>query len=167
MNSANVEVKKQEVAEVAQRFQESVSAVVVDYRGLTVLEATELRKKLRAEGMELKVIKNNILRRAASEAGYEDLVQVFSGPSAIAFSKDDAVAPARIVYEFAKNHEKLELKGGYVENKVVAVDKLAEVAKLPNREGMLSMLLSVLQAPLRNFAYAVKAIGEKSAEVTE
>jgi large subunit ribosomal protein L10 len=165
MSSAIIEVKKQEVNEATKRFQDSVSCVVVDYRGLTVKEVTELRNKLRAEGAELKVLKNNISRRAATEAGYEKLADVFTGPSAVVFSENDAVAPARIVYEFAKTHEKLELKGGYVERKLVNVEQLAEVAKLPNREGMLSMLLSVLQAPVRNFAYAVKAISEKDAEV--
>lgn len=167
MSSASIELKKQEVNELIKEFEESVTCVVVDYRGLTVHEATELRSKLRAEGAELKVIKNNISRRAAKAAGFEGLTDVFTGPSALVFSKEDAVAPARIVYDFAKKHENLELKGGYVERKIVGIDQLAEVAKLPNREGMLSMLLSVLQAPLRNFAYAIKAIGEKEAEATE
>lgn len=164
MSSAIIEFKKQQVSEVTERFQNSVSCVVVDYRGLSVKEVTELRAKLRAEGAELKVIKNNISRRAAVEAGFGELEEVFTGPSAIVFSETDAVAPARIVYNFAKDHQKLELKGGFVERKIVDVDKLSEVAKLPNRDGMLSMLLSVLQAPVRNFAYVVKAIGEKDAE---
>lgn len=167
MSSASIELKKQEVIELTKQFEESISCVIVDYLGLTVHEATELRSQLRAEGAELRVIKNNISRRAAKAAGYEGLDKVLTGPSALVFSKEDAVAPARIVYDFAKKHENLELKGGFVERKVVDVDQLAEVAKLPNRDGMLSMLLSVLQAPLRNFAYAVKAIGEKEAEVTE
>lgn len=167
MNSAIIEVKKQQVEEVTEKFRKSVSAVVIDYRGLTVKQVTELRNKLRAEGAEMKVIKNNISRRAAIEAGYEALADVFTGPSAVVFSETDAVAPARVVYEFAKNNELLQLKGGYVERKVVNVDQLNEVAKLPNRDGMLSMLLSVLQAPIRNFAYVVKAIGEKDAVVTE
>jgi large subunit ribosomal protein L10 len=165
MNSAIMDIKKQEVTEVAQKFQESVSCVVIDYRGLTVKEVTELRSKLRAEGAELKVIKNNISRRAAIDAGFEGLADVFAGPSAIIFSENDAVAPARVVYNFAKDHAKLELKGGYVERKVVNVEQINEVAKLPNRDGMLSMLLSVLQAPVRNFALVVKAISEKDAEV--
>jgi large subunit ribosomal protein L10 len=120
-----------------------------------------LRKSLRAEGADLKVVKNNISRRAAEEAGYAGLVNVFDGPNAIIFSESDAVAPARIAYNFAKKNEKLELKGGYVERKVVSVEQIAEVATLPNRDGMLSMLLSVLQAPVRNFAVVVKAISEK------
>lgn len=164
MNSAILEAKKQHVQEVAERIKNSVSCVVVNPRGLTVQEATELRKQLRAEGVEMKVIKNNISARAASDAGYEQLSELFVGPSAIAFSEEDAVAPARILYEFSTKHNKLELKGGFIENRVVSLEQLAEVAKLPNRDGMLSMLLSVLQAPLRNFAYAVKQIAEKDNE---
>lgn len=165
MNSAILDLKVQEVSVVAEKFKDSVSCVIVDSRGLTVKEVTNLRKQLLAEGIELKVIKNNISRRAASLAGY-DLEEVFAGPSAIAFSKTDAVAPAKIIYEFAKKHEKLQVKGGFIERKVVSVEQLAEVAKLPNRDGMLSMLLSVLQAPIRNFAYAVKSIADKNSEVT-
>ncbi len=169
MNVAILEQKKQQVQEVAEKLKNSVSCVVIDPRGLTVHESTELRKQLHAEGIELKVIKNNISARAAKEAGYEELSDLFVGPSAIAFSPNDAVAPARIVFEFMKKHEKLQVKGGFIEKKVVSFDKLAEVAKLPNRDGMLSMLLSVLQAPLRNLAYAIKQIAEKdsSAEATE
>jgi len=163
MNTAAIERKKQQVEEYAEKFANAVSAVVVDYRGLSVQETTELRRALRAEGVEFKVVKNNILRRAAEKAGYNSLVDIFSGPTAIAFSNDDAVAPARILHNFAKDHEELELKGGFIERKVVDLETLSEVAKLPNREGMLSMLLSVLQAPIRNFAYAVKQISEKNA----
>jgi large subunit ribosomal protein L10 len=166
MNSTIIEVKKQEVEVVTEKFNNSISCVVIDSRGLTVKEVTKLRKQLLAEGIELKVIKNNISKRAAKDAGYAELSEVFAGPSAIAFSKSDAVAPAKIIYNFAKTHEKLEVKGGYIERKVVSVEQLSEVAKLPNRDGMLSMLLSVLQAPIRNFAYAVQSIADKNSEAT-
>ncbi len=161
MNSAILETKKQQVTELAERIKNSVSCVVVDARGLTVKESTELRKQLRAEGVDLQVYKNNISARAAREAGYNKLSEIFVGPSAIAFSVNDAVAPARIIYDFSSKHEKLELKGGFIERKIVTVQQLAEVAKLPNKDGMLSMLLSVLQAPMRNLAYAIKQIAEK------
>lgn len=159
--SSAIELKKQEVSEITEKLHDSVSCVVVDYRGLTVKEATELRKQLRANDVELKVIKNNISSRAVKEAGYNELSDIFVGPNALAFSQNDAVAPAKAIYEFAKNHDKLKFKGGFIEGKIVTVEQLSEVAKLPNRDGMLSMLLSVLQAPIRNFAYAVKAISEK------
>ncbi|QVK18035.1 50S ribosomal protein L10 [Mycoplasmatota bacterium] len=169
MNSAILEAKKQQVNELAEKFKNSVSCVVVDPRGLTVQQSTELRKQLRNEGVELKVIKNNISARAASEAGYEEMSKLFVGPSAIAFSENDAVAPAKIIYEFSSKNESLQLKGGFIEKRNVSIEQLAEVAKLPNKDGMLSMLLSVLQAPMRNLAYAVKQIAEKDnqTEVSE
>lgn len=166
MNSAIIEVKKQQVQQVAEKIKGSVSCVIVDPRGLTVQESTELRRQLRAEGVELKVIKNNISSRATIEAGYEGLSELFQGPSAIAFSENDAVAPARVLYDFSKDHENLQLKGGFIENKIVSLEQLAEVAKLPNRDGMLSMLLSVLQAPMRNLAYALSQVAEKDNDET-
>lgn len=162
MNSAIIENKKQQVNEVTEKFKNSISCVVVNPQGLTVKESTELRKKLRAEGVEFRVIKNNISARAAQNAGYGELSELFDGPSAVAFSQDDAVAPARIIHEFGSKINKLELKGGFIEKRIVSVEQLAEVAKLPNKNGMLSMLLSVLQAPLCNLAYAIKQIAEKN-----
>lgn len=162
MNPKILERKKQEVDLVAEKFQNAVSCVIVDPQGLTVQESTALRKQLRSEGIEFKVIRNNISARAANKAGYEELSKLFVGPSAIAFSENDAVAPARIIYEFGSKAKKLNLKGGFIEKRIVSVEQLAEVAKLPNRDGMLSMLLSALQAPMRNLAYALKQVAEKN-----
>ncbi len=100
------------------------------------------------------------MRRAAEQAGLEGLAELFVGPSAVAFS-NDAVAPAKTIYDFAKTADALEIKGGAVEGKVSSKEEIEALATLPNREGMLSMLLSVLQAPVRNVAYAVKAVAEK------
>ncbi|AUJ31473.1 MAG: 50S ribosomal protein L10 [Liquorilactobacillus nagelii] len=148
------------VDEVTEKFNSAVSCVVVNYRGVTVEEVTELRKELREAGVEFRVIKNTYLKRAADKAGYEGLDDTFSGPTAVAFSKDDVVAPARILAKFAKDIDALEIKGGIIEGKVASLEQVEAISKLPNREGMLSMLLSVLQAPVRNFAYAVKAVAE-------
>ncbi len=137
----------------------------MDYRGLTVEEVTNLRKQLREAGVEMKVIKNSILSRAAKKVGLDGLDEVFTGPTAVAFSNDDVVAPAKIIDEFAKDAKALEIKGGVIEGKVSSVEQITALAKLPNREGLLSMLLSVLQAPVRNVAYAVKAVAEKNEEV--
>lgn len=93
------------------------------------------------------------------------LEEVFSGPTAVAFSNEDVVAPAKIIDEFAKTADKLEIKGGIIEGKVASIEEITALAKLPNRDGLLSMLLSVLQAPVRNVAYAVKAVAEKEEEV--
>ncbi|MBU3851855.1 MAG: 50S ribosomal protein L10 [Candidatus Paralactobacillus gallistercoris] len=153
--------KKQIVDDIAKKFDDAASVVIVDYRGLTVAEVTELRKQLREANVQFEVIKNSYLRRAAEKMGYEGLDEVFAGPTAVAFSNDDVVAPARIIAKFAKNAEALEIKGGIIENKVASLDEINELAKLPDRDGLLSMLLSVLQAPVRNFAYAVKAVAEK------
>ncbi len=109
----------------------------------------------------MKVIKNSILSRAAEKAGLEGLGEVFTGPTAVAFSNEDVVAPAKIINDFAKDAKALEIKGGIIEGKVSSVEEIVALAKLPNREGLLSMLLSVLQAPIRNVAYAVKAVAEK------
>jgi len=161
MSAAAIEVKSQLVADYSAKFKDSASLVVVDYRGLTVEEVTELRKSLRAEGVEFKVLKNNISRRAATEAGYAGLAEAFVGPTAVAYSKEDVVAPARILYNFSQEHKALELKAGVVEGAVASLDQVMDLAKLPNREGLLSMLLSVLQAPIRNMALAVKAVAEQ------
>lgn len=165
MNEAAIAKKETLVQAAAEKFESAASVVIVDYRGLTVEEVTNLRKQLRDAGVEMKVIKNSILSRAAKKVGLDGLDEVFTGPTAVAFSNDDVVAPAKIIDEFAKDAKALEIKGGVIEGKVSSVEQITALAKLPNREGLLSMLLSVLQAPVRNVAYAVKAVAEKNEEV--
>ncbi|MDT2737446.1 50S ribosomal protein L10 [Enterococcus pseudoavium] len=161
MSEVAIAKKAAIVDEVTEKFSAAASAVIVDYRGLTVEQVTELRKQLRDANVEMKVIKNSILTRAAEKAGLSGLDEVFTGPTAVAFSNEDVVAPAKIIDEFAKTAEKLEIKGGIIEGKVASIEEITALAKLPNRDGLLSMLLSVLQAPVRNVAYAVKAVAEK------
>ena len=108
----------------------------------------------------MKVVKNNILRRATKEEGFEGVEEHLKGPSAIIISKDE-VTGAKVVYDFLKDHEKLGVKVGIVDSKVTSVNELKALSQLPNKEGMLSMLLSVLQAPIRNLACVVKAVSEK------
>ncbi|EGO7906609.1 50S ribosomal protein L10 [Enterococcus faecalis] len=165
MSEAAIAKKESLVQAAAEKFESAASVVIVDYRGLTVEEVTNLRKQLRDAGVEMKVIKNSILSRAAKKVGLDGLDEVFTGPTAVAFSNDDVVAPAKIIDEFAKDAKALEIKGGVIEGKVSSVEQITALAKLPNREGLLSMLLSVLQAPVRNVAYAVKAVAEKNEEV--
>ena len=165
MSEAAIVKKETLVQAAAEKFESAASVVIVDYRGLTVEEVTNLRKQLRDAGVEMKVIKNSILSRAAKKVGLDGLDEVFTGPTAVAFSNDDVVAPAKIIDEFAKDAKALEIKGGVIEGKVSSVEQITALAKLPNREGLLSMLLSVLQAPVRNVAYAVKAVAEKNEEV--
>ena len=165
MSEAAIAKKETLVQAAAEKFESAASVVIVDYRGLTVEEVTNLRKQLRDAGVEMKVIKNSILSRAAKKVGLDGLDEVFTGPTAVAFSNDDVVAPAKIIDEFAKDAKALEIKGGVIEGKVTSVEQITALAKIQNREGLLSMLLSVLQAPVRNVAYAVKAVAEKNEEV--
>ncbi|CAM4252390.1 50S ribosomal protein L10 [Paenibacillus alkaliterrae] len=162
MANANIIQEKQEAVQViAAKIAESSSTVVADYRGLNVAQVTELRKQLREAGIDFQVLKNSLVRRATEGTDYVELNNILTGPTAIAFSKDDAIAPAKILNDFAKKNDALKLKGGIVEGKVVSMEEVKALAELPSRDGLLSMLLSVLQAPMRNFALAVKAVGEK------
>ncbi|NFY13630.1 50S ribosomal protein L10 [Staphylococcus aureus] len=166
--SAIIEAKKQLVDEIAEVLSNSVSTVIVDYRGLTVAEVTDLRSQLReAGGVEYKVYKNTMVRRAAEKAGIEGLDEFLTGPTAIATSSEDAVAAAKVISGFAKDHEALEIKSGVMEGNVITAEEVKTVGSLPSHDGLVSMLLSVLQAPVRNFAYAVKAIGEQKEENAE
>jgi len=159
-----IEQKKQIVDEIADKLKSSVSTVVVDYRGLNVAEVTELRKQLREAGVDYKVYKNSMTRRAAEAADLADLNESLVGPNAIAFSTEDVVAPAKILNDFAKTHDALEIKGGVIEGNIASADEIKALASLPSREGLLSMLLSVLQAPMRNLALATKAVADQKEE---
>ncbi|CAM4237040.1 MULTISPECIES: 50S ribosomal protein L10 [Bacillus] len=159
-----IETKQQVVTEIAEKLRESKSTIVVDYRGLTVSEVTELRKNLREAGVEFKVYKNSLTRRAAESAEMAELNEFLTGPNAIAFSNEDVVAPAKVLNDFATKHEALEIKAGVIEGKLVTLDEVKAIATLPSREGLLSMLLSVLQAPIRNLALATKAVADQKEE---
>ncbi|WP_426914138.1 50S ribosomal protein L10 [Ralstonia pseudosolanacearum] len=159
-----IETKQQVVTEIADKLRASKSTIVVDYRGLIVSEATELRKQLREAGVEFKVYKNSLTRRAAESAEMAELNEFLTGPNAIAFSNEDVVAPAKVLNDFAKDHEALEIKAGVIEGKLVTLDEVKAIATLPSREGLLSMLLSVLQAPIRNLALATKAVADQKEE---
>ena len=160
MNQAVLENKKNVVTEISDKFKNSGSTVIAEYRGLSVAEVTELRRKLREENVEMKVYKNTLASLAADAAGLSDLKDVLTGPNALVFGPDETAA-SRVLAQFAKKHKALVLKGGIVEGKVVDLDTIKELSALPNREGMLSMLLSVLQAPVSQFARAVNAVAEQ------
>ncbi|SDJ70984.1 50S ribosomal protein L10 [Salimicrobium halophilum] len=159
-----IEQKQQVVSEIADKFRNSKSAVLVDYRGLNVAESTELRNQLREAGVEFKIYKNTMVRRATAETELTGLDEVLVGPTALAFSNEDVVAPAKVLNNFAKDHEALEIKGGVVEGEVATLEQIKELAELPNYEGLVSMFLSVLQAPIRNFAYATQAVADQKEE---
>ena len=159
--STNLENKKKIVAEIVEKLKASKATILVDYRGLDVAAVTELRKRLREAGVEFKVYKNTLVRRATQETDLTAIDEHLVGPTAIAFSNEDVVAPAKVLNNFAKENEALEIKTGIIEGNVVTLDEIKELAELPSREGLLAMLLSVLQAPVRNFALAVKAVAEQ------
>ena len=160
MNQSVIDAKKVVVEEIQSKIASSSSTVVVEYRGLSVAQLTTLRRKLRAENIDFKVYKNSMSQRAAEASGFAELVPSLTGPNAMAFS-DDAVAPARVLAEFAKKNKALVLKSGIVEGKIVDAAGLSTIATLPNREGMISMLLGMFQSPVRNFAYAIKQIADQ------
>ena len=161
---AKVELKQPVVAEIAELFNGAKGAVVVDYRGLTVAEDTALRKQLREAGVIYKVCKNTMMKRAFEGTDFAALDEHLEGPSAIAISKDDATAPARILCKFAKNAKALELKAGVVEGTLYDTDALNELAKIPSRDELLSKLLGSLQSPITNFARVIKQIAEQGGE---
>ena len=158
-----IEMKKGVVAEIAEKLQKSASCVVVDYKGLKVEELTELRNKFREAGIDYKVYKNTLVRRAAAEVGnmaqFDDVNLV--GTNAIAFGYEDPVAPAKIVNDFAKTHPKLELKMGFVEGEFYDADNIKKLAEIPSRDELIAKLLGSLKAPVSNFVYLVDAIAKK------
>ncbi|AKG05606.1 50S ribosomal protein L10 [Salimicrobium jeotgali] len=159
-----IEQKQQVVSEIADKFRNSKAAVLVDYRGLNVAAATELRAQLREAGVDFKVYKNTMVRRATADTDLTELDEVLVGPTALAFSEEDVVAPAKVLNNFAKEHPDLEIKGGVVEGQVATLEQIQELATLPDYEGLVAMFLSVLQAPVRNLAYATQAIADQKEE---
>ncbi|MBB1095872.1 50S ribosomal protein L10 [Limosilactobacillus agrestis] len=164
MSEAAIAKKAEIVKQTIDMLNAAQSAIVVDYRGLTVAEVTDLRKQLRDAGVQMSVIKNKILDRAVEGTDYEDLRSTFVGPTAVAFSDEDPIAPAKILKKFADDHDALEIKGGFIEKSVKTLDEINEYANMPGREELLSMLASALQDPMRKIARAVKAIADKEDE---
>ena len=161
---AKVELKQPVVEEISAAIDGAQSVVLVDHRGLTVQQDTELRKQLREAGVSYKVYKNTMMRFAFKGTDCEGLDDLLNGPSALAVSKDDATAPARILCEFAKKADKLDIKGGVVEGKLCDANELGEVAKIPSRDVLLGRLFGSWQSPIASFARVIKQIVEKDGE---
>ena len=162
---AKVELKKPIVEEISELLNGAATAVVVDYRGLTVAEDTELRKQLREAGVVYKVYKNTMINFAIKDTEFADLAQHLEGPTAIAVCKDDATAAARVLAKFAKTAEALEIKGGVVDGVYYDQAGIAKIASITSREVLLSKLLGSMQSPITNFARVIKQIAEKDEEV--
>ena len=158
---AKVELKQPVVQAIVNDIEGAQSIVLVDYRGLTVAEDTALRKQLREAGVVYKVCKNTMMKRAFEGTDFAQLDEYLDGPNAIAISKDDATAPARILAKFAKDAKALELKAGVVEGQKYDAAALAELAKIPSREELLSRLLGSMQSPITNLARVLNQIAEK------
>ncbi len=167
MNELILQNKIKEVDALFAKIEKSSSIVVVDYLGLSVGQMTDLRTKLRVANCEMKIIKNNIVRRSAIKAGFEDLVGSLKGPNAIAFSKEDSVAAAKILYDFAKENDKLDLKVGVIDGNFVENSELLVYAQLPSRETLLTMLAGGLIATVKDLAIALNLYAEEKEQVSE
>ena len=164
---AKVELKQPIVQAIVDDITDAQSIVLVDYRGLTVAQDTELRKQLREAGIVYKVCKNTMMKRAFEGTDFAQLDEYLEGPSAIAISKDDATAPARIICKFAKTAKALEVKAGVVEGTVYDANGVAELSKVPSREELLSKLLGSLQSPITNLARVLNQIAEQNGAPAE
>lgn len=158
---AKVELKKPIVEEIAASLKDAQSVVLVDYRGLTVEQDTELRKQLREAGITYKVYKNTMMNFAFKGTDFESLAPYLAGPSAVAISTEDATAPARILCKFAKTANALEVKGGVVEGVAYDAKGIEDISKIPSREELLSKLLGSIQSPITNFARVMNQLAEK------
>lgn len=159
--------KQQIVADLADKIQNSVAGVIVDYKGITVETDTVLRRELREAGVQYSVVKNTLIKRAAEKAGLEGLDEVLNGTSAIATSADDYVAAARILSKYADKSDSFKIKSAYLDNKVIDLATVKSLAQLPSREVLLANVLGAFNAPIASFARAVQAIVDKNGEASE
>jgi large subunit ribosomal protein L10 len=165
--SANLDRKKLVVAEIKEKVEKASSIVLVNYSGLDVENATELRKRFREAGAEYKVYKNNLVELAVKGTAFEAISKDLTGPNAFAFGFDDPVTPAKLVKDFIQETKKLELKSGVVEGEYCDVAKIEEIASLPSREALIGRFLGSVKAPISNFAYFLTNLAEKNEEVAE
>ena len=164
MASANEAIKAQKaaiVAGISEQIKDADSIVVVDSRGLTVAQDTQLRKSLREAGVVYKVYKNTFITSAIKGTDFEGIAPLLEGPTAIAIGKEDATAPARVIAKFAKDAKALEIKGGVVEGSVYDVKGIEKIATIPSRDELISKLLGSLQSPITNFARVMNQLAEK------
>ncbi|MBQ7153437.1 MAG: 50S ribosomal protein L10 [Clostridia bacterium] len=159
-----LEQKQQIVADLAEQIKNSVSGVVVNYQGIKVDEDTKMRKALREAGVKYVVMKNTLTGRACDEAGYADMKAHLQGMTAIAVSPTDAVAPAKILKEYAEKIATFEILAGYCDGKLLNADEVKTLADIPSKEVLLAKLLGSLRSPLFSFAYALQAVVDKSGE---
>lgn len=152
MREQTLQAKSAIIEEIKEKINNAESMVLVDYRGLNVSQLTELRSQYRNSGVEYKVYKNSMMRFAFKDAGMEEFNQYLKGPSAIAFSYDDPVPAAKITSEFAKDNDKLEIKAGIVDGRIIDLDGIKNLAELPPKDVLIAQTLGGLNAPIQGFA---------------
>lgn len=165
-NEKVLETKKAQVAEIVEALNGATTGVLMDYRGLTVEEDTKLRNDLRAAGVKYFVVKNTLLRLAANQVGLEELDSILHGPTALAIS-EDPVAPAKILFEFAKNNEKVEIKSGFMDGKVLSEEELTQLAKTPSKDTLIAKIMGSLNAPVSNLARLLSTIAGGGVEIAD
>ena len=163
MKQAFVE-KQVVIDEIKDKFERAESAVVIDYMGITVEEANAMRSKLREANVDYTVYKNTLVKRAIDGTDFAQLAEVLEGPSAFAFSYDDATAPARVLNQAIKDFKKMEFKGGFVEGEYYDKDSLTQIANIPSRDELIAKFMGSIQSPIANFARVVNQIAEAKAE---
>lgn len=162
--SANLDAKKQVVAEIKDKIKKAKSLTFVDYRGLSSVEDTSLRKSFRDAGGEYRVYKNRLVVKALEELGYKGFDKVLEGTNAVAFGYEDEITPNQILVKFIEANKKLELKGGLLDGKQIDAKMCEMLAKIPSKEVLLTKLLFLLQSPMRGLAVSLNAIAEKNAK---
>ncbi|MDD6735918.1 MAG: 50S ribosomal protein L10 [Clostridiales bacterium] len=165
-NEKVLEAKKAQVAQVAEAINGASTGVLLDYRGLTVDEDTKLRNDLRAAGVKYFVVKNTLLRLAANQVGLEELDSMLHGPTALALS-EDPVAPAKILFDFAKNNDKVEIKTGFMDGKVLSMDELTALAKTPSKDTLIAKIMGSLNAPVSDLVRLLDTIAKGEDEIPE
>ena len=159
-----LEEKKAQVAALKEKFEGAVAGVVVDYKGTTVADDTKLRKELREAGVEYTVAKNTLIRIAIDGTALAGMDDILNGTTAVATSKEDYVAAAKILSKFAESHDNFKVKAGFLDGELISLEKLDELAKLPSKEQLLASVCMVFQAPMASFARAIQAIIDKAGE---
>ncbi len=163
-NALVLEQKQQIVAGLKADIEGSVAGVIVDYKGISVADDTVLRKELREAGIDYRVVKNTLLSRAIEGTALESINSVLEGTTAIAISKEDHVAAARILCKFADSHENFKIKAGYLDGAAIDLETINSLAKLPSKEVLMATVLGAFQAPIAAFARAVQAIVDKDSD---
>ncbi len=161
-----LEAKKAQVVELVDVLKNATTGVLVDYRGLSVEEDTKLRNNLRAAGVKYFVVKNTLLRLAANQTGLEDLDSILHGPTALAVS-DDAVAPAKVLADFAKENDTLEIKSGFMDGKVLSLDEINTLAKTPSKETLIAKIMGSLNSPISGLARLLSTIADGGVEIAD